>query len=577
MARGWLLDLSAPAARARVAVALLHGAQLPVRRDGPGAQHSPPGPGQRVRPEGEVEGLRAVVDLLLSAEGWQPLDPRWLRRDDALSLVALEAGRLGLGREVARLQAALSEDTPAPVARLAVARLWVGCRSGAPPTSPRWHAAARLVREVGDVRHRRDLAQELARVAAVAGEPERVRALLPAPSGAEAELVLGLGLAEALWECGAADEAAGLWSWTVDAALSRPGLTAVRAELGVAVAQCQERCIGATVGELTWRRLVQAARGVGLTSDARARGPWSVLAGAAQGHGRWSTSLRLALRDQPVLPPAWAAVLGTLEVHAGHPARARSIAEALAASQEAWGEDVEPGVLAALLYALVGDADAAERQVGAVLGRVGRRDVVLAGLRGGGPGQRVERLLVEALAEHVGEDAALKVVYTVSPGPLRAELVACLARRSTGAGSAPLVDEAAALVGRPRELERLPPETLAGVLGLLVRAGRGVEVQRCTAWLQERAHALPDPIRSGVCTAAILALMQECSQVKECSPLKEDSQQVLGLARGLVGSMLVDERDSALVVSGLLDLWEVVHRAAADSSESGDAVGKDEP
>jgi hypothetical protein len=550
LARSWLVDLVLPAARARVAVALLR-----PELDRP--LGSP-------RAEGAVEGLREVVDLLLSSEAWQPLDPLWLRRDDALSLVALDAGRLGLGREVARLQAALSEDTPAPLARLAVARLWVGCRSGAPPTTPRWQAAARLVGELSDVRHRRELAQELARVAAAAGEPERVRALLPVPSGAEAELVLGLGLAEALWGCGAEDEAAGLWSWTVDAALQQPGLTGVRAELGVAVARCQERWIGSTVGELTWRRLVQAARGVGLSSDARSRGPWAVLARAAQGHGRWSTSLRHALREQPVLPPVWAAVLGTLEVHAGHPSRARSIAEALAASQEAWGEDVEPGVLAALLFALVGDAEAAEREGAAVLGRVGQRAVVLVGLGAGGPGQRVERLLVESLVEHISEDAALKVIYTVPPGPLRAELVACVAQRSPPGSSGPLVEEAVAVVGRHRELERLSPEALAGVLGLLVRAGRGVEVQRCTAALRERAPTMPAPIRSAVCTAALRALMLG------------DSPRELGLARELVSVVVASVRDSAAVVGALLDLWGALEGAGVGVAESGDGMGQDE-
>ncbi len=495
----WMVDAPEPALRAR-----LRWETLVAAPEAPG-----PGPARPAAVDPGPDPLALAVDELLAQERWHPLDDRWLRRDDALAALAIEAGRRGAAGLVAALGAAMAEETPGPLAWLSLARLWVSPARGG-RAEARWRSVAAQVGATADPRHRHALAQAFVRVAVAAGQPGRAADLWEASTlGPRPRVALAQALAGALAEAGEGERAAGLWSAAVDLAEESLPVDRTTVEALCAIAVQQERTVGPVMAELTWTRTIQRVAGVALPSDSRTDGPWSALLRTALRHHHWSTRLRRALRRRAVLPPAWAAALALLDLRAGYPERARQTAVALEASQASWGRDLEPACLGAVLFAELGDLARARRLMERVLVDAGDGPLVLALPAAPGLARPAERVFVDLLAQHGGlAEAALLGRMVPDPG-LRALLLTRLAAQALATGGdepRELALEAAATLADGEPAAWTTEDTAARLILVLARVGEAPVAGGVLRRLLSNMRELPHVVWSSCCAGLLAAL-----------------------------------------------------------------------
>lgn len=427
---------------------------------------------------GDPDGARRHLDSAragLDRPGrWRPRGPAWMGPEAARARLA--ALYVRLGDRAAAL--ALAESLPS--GRRARAHAWLALvepafDAGGALLEDAWRAAREAALAVSDSVDGLACRVALAEVACRCGDAVRAASLAHSDSlGAFSEPLrrgaLGLAVGRVLAEAGRGDAAARLWRRALHPLLDRDGLGSREAEQVVQIALLQLEHLGPAEAVETLERAVTRAAAAPLSPSPDLRFAWRRLYTVSLDEPLLAAPLRDWLRVQARVPPGWCYVLGLLERETGHLQRARWAAEALERGQEANPEEVESGLLAALLWLRLGETERGIRAASTVLSAadeawsrvVPGRDREPAG---------APTLLAEALLQAGQRDAGAAVARTVVAAPVRCALLRQAAQDALSEGGAAearaLALEAAQALEMAASEGALDAQEAAGVLGIL--------------------------------------------------------------------------------------------------------------
>jgi hypothetical protein len=382
-------------------------------------------------PPGGAEGRAhlTAAEAALEAPG-----ARWRAREGGAAWTSPEVARATLVALYARhgaVERAWAGAERLGPGRIGTARAWVAvaAASSAAPDTARadaaWSAAREAARAVDDAGERGRLLVGLVEAAVRAGEPVRAAALARELTGdAALDALTRARLAEAvagpLAAAGFMEAAAWAWGQVLDLVIDGGVPAEPAVDLVARVARTQEPLLGAAVAASTAARAVEIAQRTALPPEPAHGFGWRTLAALSLDRPALALPLREHLRHQPLLPPAWCALLAELERRTGHPSRARRAAELLEQSHHRAGDDPEALACAAVVRAALGDlpaaaADAAAlRAAGGLPAWVPPDDPL-------GPARPSGFVLTLRLAAHGDADAARREAEAVEPAPLRAQ------------------------------------------------------------------------------------------------------------------------------------------------------------